>query len=164
MWGLFNMSLIHELTTFLKTNLPEPIFRGQKFASFMDNLEIDRNFSLITDSPARQLRCAKLKYDAVITFDDFPYRTYDPCLVFALVMVWLENKTSNDERFDSINPDIDVSENDEQTAYLMISVPLFEEITLIADETGSIPHNGRRYQLGKTDIWAHPDEVNINAN
>lgn len=102
------MSLIHELTTFLKENLPTPIFRGQKFSSFMDNLEIDRCFSLITASPARQLRCAKLKYDAVITFDEFPYRTYDPALVFALVMVWLESKNSNDERFDGINPDIDV--------------------------------------------------------
>lgn len=158
------MSLIHELTTFLKENLPTPIFRGQKFSSFMDNLEIDRCFSLITASPVRQLRCAKLKYDAVITFDEFPYRTYDPALVFALVMVWLESKNSNDERFDGINPDIDVSENDEQTAYLMISVPLFEEITLIESENGSIPHNGRRYQLGAVDIWAHPDKVTINAN
>ena len=158
------MSLIHELTTFLKENLPTPIFRGQKFSSFMDNLEIDRCFSLITNSPAQQLICAKLKYDAVITFDEFPYRTYDPALVFALVMAWLESKNSNDERFDGINPDIDVSENDEQTAYLMISVPLFEEITLIENENGSIPHNGRRYQLGATDIWSHPAEVNINAD
>lgn len=158
------MSLIHELTTFLKENLPPPIFRGQKFSSFMDNLEIDRCFSLITASPVRQLRCAKLKYDAVITFDEFPYRTYDPALVFALVMTWLESKNSNDERFDGINPDIDVSENDEQTAYLMISVPLFEEITLIEDENGSIPHGGRRYRLGNADIWSHPGEVNINAN
>lgn len=158
------MSLIHELTTFLKENLPTPIFRGQKFSSFMDNLEIDRCFSLITASPVRQLRCAKLKYDAVITFDEFPYRTYHPALVFALVMAWLESKNSNDERFDGINPDIDVSENDEQTAYLMISVPLFEEITLIENENGSIPHNGRRYQLGATDIWSHPAEVNINAD
>ena len=46
----------------------------------------------------------------------------------------------------------------------MISVPLFEEITLIEDENGSIPHGGRRYQLGATDIWSHPDEVNINAD
>ena len=158
------MSLIHELTTFLKTNLPEPIFRGQKFSSFMDGLEIDRCFSLITNSPAQQLICAKLKYDAVITFDDFPYRTYNPALVFALVLTWLESKNSDNAEFDNVNPDIDVSENDEQTAYLMISVPLFEEITLIEDENGSIPHNGRRYQLGNADIWAHPAEVNINAN
>lgn len=158
------MSLIHELTTFLKTNLPEPIFRGQKFSSFMDGLEIDRCFSLITASPAPQLRCAKLKYDAVITFDEFPYRTYDPALVFALVLTWLESKNSDNAEFDNVNPDIDVSENDEQTAYLMISVPLFEEITLIEDENGSIPHGGRRYRLGETDIWSHPNEVNINAD
>lgn len=158
------MSLIHELTTFLKENLPTPIFRGQKFSSFMDNLEIDRCFSLITASPARQLRCAKLKYDAVITFDEFPYRTYDPALVFALVMAWLESKNSNDERFDGINPDIDVSENDEQTAYLMIAVPLSEDITLIEDESGSIPYKGKRYKLGLTSVWSHPHEVNINAD
>ena len=158
------MSLLRELTAFLQENLPAPIFRGQKFSSFMDNMEIDRNFSLITDSPTRQLRCAKLKYDAVITFDDFPYRTYDPCLVFALVMIWLENKNSNDERFNEINPDIDVSENDEQTAYLTISVPLFEDITLIESDTGAIPYRETRYKLGNADIWAHPDEVNISAN
>lgn len=158
------MSLLQELTNHLINNLKPRSHAGLTFSSFMDNLEIDRVFKLVTKQPNEQLLCAKLKYDAIITFDAFPYRIYDPCLVFALVMTWLEGKNSNDERFDSINPDIDVSENDEQTAYLMISVPLFEEITLIADETGSIPHNGRRYQLGKTDIWAHPDEVNINAN
>ena len=158
------MSLINELTTFLKGNLPPALYRGQKFGSFMDNLEIDRVFKLITKQPNEQLLCAKLKYDAVITFDEFPYRIYDPCLVFALVMCWLESKNSDDEQFNNVNPDIDVSENDEQTAYLMISVPLIDDITLIEDENGAIPYKGQRYKLGETSIWMHPEEVNINAN
>ncbi|OCF98843.1 phage tail protein [Gilliamella sp. wkB308] len=158
------MSLINELTTFLKGNLPPALYRGQKFGSFMGNLEIDRVFKLVTKQPTEQLLCAKLRYDAVITFDEFPYRVYDPCLVFALVMCWLESKNSDDEQFNNVNPDIDVSENDEQTAYLMISVPLFENITLIEHENGSIPHRGKRYRLGETSIWMHPEQVNINAN
>lgn len=158
------MSLIAELTTFLKGNLPPALYRGQKFGSFMDNLEIDRVFKLITKRPNEQLLCAKLKYDAVIAFDEFPYRVYDPCLVFALVMCWLESKNSDDEQFNNVNPDIDVSENDEQTAYLMISVPLIEGITLIEDENGAIPYKGQRYKLGETSIWMHPEDVNINAN
>lgn len=158
------MSLITELTTFLKDNLPAAVYRGQKFSSFMDNLEIDRVFKLITKQPNEQLLCAKLRYDAVITFDEFPYRIYDPCLVFALVMCWLESKNCGDEQFNNVNPDIDVSENDEQTAYLMISVPLFENITLIEHENGAIPYKGQRYKLGETSIWMHPEEVNINAN
>lgn len=158
------MSLINELTTFLKDNLPTGLYRGQKFGSFMDNLEIDRVFKLITKQPNEQLLCAKLKYDAVITFDEFPYRVFDPCLVFALVMCWLESKNRDDAQFDNFNPDIDVSENDEQTAYLMISVPLIEDITLIEDENGAIPYKGRRYRLGETSIWMHPEDVNINAN
>ena len=158
------MSLITELTTFLKGNLPPALYRGQKFGSFMDNLEIDRVFKLVTKQPTEQLLCAKLRYDAVITFDEFPYRVYDPCLVFALVMCWLESKNSDDEQFNNVNPDIDVSENDEQTAYLMISVPLIEDITLIEDENGAIPYKGRRYRLGETSIWMHPEDVNINAN
>lgn len=158
------MSLITELTTFLKGNLPPALYRGQKFGSFMDNLEIDRVFKLVTKQPTEQLLCAKLRYDAVITFDEFPYRVYDPCLVFALVMCWLESKNSDDEQFNNVNPDIDVSENDEQTAYLMISVPLIECITLIEDENGTIPHRGKRYRLGETSIWMHPEQVNINAN
>ncbi|MCX8587289.1 MULTISPECIES: phage tail protein [unclassified Gilliamella] len=158
------MSLINELTKFLKDNLPADVYRGQKFTSFMDNLEIDRVFKQITKKPTEQLLCAKLKYDAVITFDEFPYRVFDPCLVFALVMCWLESKNCSDAQFDSVNPDIDVSENDEQTAYLMISVPLIECITLIEDENGAIPYKGRRYRLGETSIWMHPEDVNINAN
>lgn len=158
------MSLITELTTFLKDNLPAAVYRGQKFSSFMDNLEIDRVFKLITKHPNEQLLCAKLKYDAVITFDEFPYRIYDPCLVFALVMCWLESKNSDDEQFNNVNPDIDVSENDEQTVYLMISVPLFENITLIEHENGVIPYKGKQYKLGETSIWMHPEDVNINAN
>ena len=158
------MSLINELTTFLKDNLPTGLYRGQKFGSFMDNLEIDRVFKLVTKQPTEQLLCAKLRYDAVITFDEFPYRVYDPCLVFALVMCWLESKNSDDEQFNNVNPDIDVSENDEQTAYLMISVPLFENITLIESENGAIPYKGKIYKLGETSVWAYPDEVNIRAN
>lgn len=158
------MSLINELTTFLKDNLPAAVYRGQKFSSFMDNLELDRVFKLVTNQPTRQLLCAKLHYDAVITFDQFPYRLFDPCLVFALVMCWLENKNSNDEQFNNVNPEIDVSENDEQTAYLMISIPLFENITLIEHENGAIPYKGKRYKLGETSIWMHPEDVNINAN
>lgn len=158
------MSLINELTTFLKDNLPPALYRGQKFGSFMDNLEIDRVFKLVTKQPAEQLLCAKLKYDAVITFDQFPYRVYDPCLVFALVMCWLESKSCDDARFNNVNPDIDVSENDEQTAYLMIAVPLIEDITLIEDKNGAIPHQGKHYKLGEISVWAHPSEVNINAH
>lgn len=158
------MSLINELTTFLKDNLPQELYRGQKFGSFMDNLEIDRVFKLVTDQPTKQLLCAKLKYDAVITFDEFPYRVYDPCLVFALVMCWLESKNRDDAQFDNVNPDIDVSENDEQTAYLMIAVPLSEDISLIEDENGSIPYKDKRYRLGAASVWVHPDEVNIYAN
>lgn len=158
------MSLINELTTFLKDNLPQELYRGQKFCSFMDNLEIDRVFKLVANQPTKQLLCAKLRYDAVITFDQFPYRVCDPCLVFALVMCWLESKNCDDEQFNNVSPDIDVSENDEQTAYLMISVPLVEDITLTEDENGTIPHKGKRYKLGETSIWMHPEEVNINAN
>lgn len=158
------MSLITELTKFLKDNLPAAVYRGQKFSSFMDNLELDRVFKLVTNQPTKQLLCAKLKYDAVITFDQFPYRVYDPCLVFALVVCWLENKNSGDEQFNNVNPDIDVSENDEQTAYLMISVPLIEDITLIEDESGAIPYRDQRYRLGETSIWMYPNQVNINAN
>lgn len=164
MWGLLNMTLINELTTFIKDNLPEPIYRGQKFSSFMDNLEIDRMFKFVGLSPVNQLVCAKLKYDAVITFEDFPYRSYDPCIVLALVIVWLENKNRDDDDFNNVNPSIDVSENDEQTAYLMISVPLSEEIRLIEDENGIIPYKSKRYKLGSENIWVYPENVNINAN
>ena len=46
-----------------------------------------------------------------------------------------------------VNLSIDVSGNDEQTAYLMISVPLSEEIRLIEDENGIIPYKSKRYKL-----------------
>ena len=158
------MSLINELTAFLKSNLPKETYRGQKLSSFMDNLELDRVFQLITTVPVEQRICAKLKYDAVITFDSFPYRVYDPALVFALVVAWLESKESDDANFDSVNPDIDVSENDEQTAYLMIAVPLSEDITLIEDENGAIPYKGKRYKLGEASIWTNPEQVNVYAD
>lgn len=158
------MSLLTELTKHLVDNLKPRSHNGLTFSSFMDNLEIDRVFKLVTKQPTEQLLCAKLKYDAVITFDEFPYRIYNPCLVFALVMCWLENKNRDDAQFDNVNPDIDVSENDEHTAYLMIAVPLSEDITLIEDESGSIPYKDKRYRLGNASVWMHPDEVNINAN
>ncbi|HBA7894903.1 TPA: phage tail protein, partial [Escherichia coli] len=51
-------------------------------------------------------------------------------------------------------PAVDVEVDDEnEVAWLEISLPLVDPITLVEDENGPIPRGGKRYRLEKPEIW-----------
>ncbi|ENQ2584716.1 phage tail protein, partial [Escherichia coli] len=51
-------------------------------------------------------------------------------------------------------PGVDVEVDDEnEVAWMEISLPLVDPIVLIPDKNGPIPRNGKRYRLGSPEIW-----------
>jgi hypothetical protein len=155
------MSLINQLTTFLKDNLPGEVFRGQKFTSFTDEMELKREFKVIT---ASQLQAGIVTYDAVLIFDDFPFRSINPQLLFLLINVWIEQLTDSFSYKVEENPTLDVDIIDEELADITVSVKMTENLYMVEDEKGDIPFNNKRYRIDNPVIWYDPDNVEVIPN
>ncbi|HDI8404376.1 TPA: phage tail protein, partial [Escherichia coli] len=95
------------------------------------------------------------KYTAFLRWDAWPYRQLNPDLVFSLVEAWLaDNGGDLRQRLAPDAPAVDVEVDDEnEVAWLEISLPLVDPITLVEDENGPIPRGGKRYRLEKPEIW-----------
>lgn len=154
------MSLINQLTSFLKDNLPAEVFRGQKFTSFTDNMELKRQFSVIT---AKQLQGGIVSYDAVLEFEDWPYRKINPQLLFLLVNVWIEELPDLDSYEINENPTLDVDVIDEQIADITVTVKVTENLYMVEDEQGQIPFKNKRYRIDNPIIWYNPENIEVIA-
>lgn len=154
------MSLINQLTSFLKDNLPAEVFRGQKFTSFTDNMELKRQFSVIT---AKQLQGGIVSYDAVLEFEEWPYRKLNPQLLFLLVNVWIEELPDLDSYEINENPTLDVDVIDEQIADITVTVKVTENLYMIEDEKGQIPFKNKRYRIDNPIIWYNPENIEVIA-
>lgn len=155
------MSLINQLTLFLKENLPPELFRGQKFTSFTDSIELKRQFKVITKEKLEQLQGGIITYDAVLEFEDWPYRNINPQLLFLLVNVWIEQLPDSDNYEINENPTLDVDVVDEQTADITVSVKVTENLYMIEDEKGQIPFKGKRYRIDNPVIWYNPENIEV---
>lgn len=152
------MSLINQLTSFLKENLPPELFRGQKFISFTDSMELKRQFKVITKE---QLQGGIITYDAVLEFEDWPYRKLNPQLLFLLVNIWIEKLPDLDNYEINENPTLDIDVVDEQIADITVSVKVTENLYMIEDEKGPIPFKGKRYRIDNPIIWYNPENIEV---
>lgn len=137
------MSQLTSLTAFLQENLP---VRVRDFDSYMDDQKI---VSSNKDMGMGQRRIGYTTYTGELRWDEWPYRLCDPQLLYTLVLVWLGDH-ANDlrEELGLEDPDIDPQPIDEQTAIVSVSVPLVDELGIIEDEAGPVPHDGKRWRLG----------------
>lgn len=136
------MSQLSQLTDFVKSHLPD---RVDEFDSWMDNQKITRSEKGLGKG---QRRLGVTTYDGVLEFDKFPYRQCDPALLFGLVLIWLvegANDLRDEMRLD--DPDVEVELYDEESALVMITVPLVDEIVIAPDENGAIPMDGQRWDI-----------------
>lgn len=140
------------ITGFIRDNLPSRAVRdaGVKFASYMENVELldgGRDLGLGEMVGA-------IQYEAVLEWERFPYRICQPQRVFALVLVWLAEQ-ANDLR-DTLElppPEVEVELIDEETAYVVVSIPMVEPLGLVPNDNGEIPWQGQRWSVESPDIW-----------
>lgn len=95
-----------------------------------------------------------LQYKVLLSWERFPFRAYPPQKLFAIILSWLSEQ-GNDLRdiYELKQPEVDVERLDEDNAIVSIILDLAEAITIVEDETGDIPYNGKRWRLDMASVW-----------
>ncbi|EOH0527435.1 phage tail protein [Klebsiella aerogenes] len=142
---------LENLTAFFQANVPPRAM--QSFDSVLDEMEF---IPAARDLGLGQYRQAVIRYDAVLSWARFPYRLCPPQLLMSLLAAWLDE--ADRELLDEIgvteaDPQWDVSVEDEETATVVLSVPMAEELVIKQDENGAIPWRGERWSLVNPEIW-----------
>jgi hypothetical protein len=142
---------LESLTAFFKENVPARAM--QSFDSIVDELGL---VLAAKDMGLDQYRQAIVRYDAVLSWERFPYRLCAPQLLMSLMLAWLDD--ADRDLFDDIgitdaDPQWDVTVEDEETATVVLTVPMAEELVIRKDENGDIPFRGERWSLADAEIW-----------
>lgn len=143
------MSQLESLTAFITANLPPEAM--QMFESAMEDCEITRSTKALG---LEQRRIGVLRYNARLSWDDFPYRRCSLGTVYALVLAWIEEH-ANELREDLNLPDptVDPEFVDESSCILGIVVAMADPIIIRPDEAGGVPMKGRRWEVIDPEIW-----------
>lgn len=149
------MSQLDSLTAFITAAVPKRVMEG--FDSQMDEVQF---IPAQRDKGLGQYRLSIIRYNAVLTWERFPYREYDPKIVMALLLSWLsqeERAVFEEIGIDSELPDFDIEVIDSKTAIVVVTLPLADELDLVPDDEGPIPFDGKRWRLAQPEIWTATD-------
>ncbi|KAB7715712.1 phage tail protein [Plesiomonas shigelloides] len=150
------MTQLAELTTYIEQHVP--IRANISFYSEMDNIQLT-NAAKSLGNGGRRIRVRQ--YDAVLTWEAWPYRLVNPDVLFAIIDSWLvHHANSLRDELALADPSIDVEVDDQGDAWLQITIPLADPIVIVEDVAGDIPYGTKRYRLDKADIWV-ADHCNI---
>ncbi|MFV7361054.1 phage tail protein [Citrobacter portucalensis] len=142
---------LDSLTAFFRANVPPRAQQG--FSSLMDEMRV---VPAAKDLGQGQYRQAVIRYSALLSWERFPYRLCAPQLLVALMEAWLDDYGS--EVMDELGitdaePDWDISVEDEETATVVLTMPLVEELVIKQDGNGAIPWRGERWSLAEPEVW-----------
>ncbi|WP_228858787.1 phage tail protein [Xenorhabdus sp. PB61.4] len=148
--GMHEMNKLQQLTTFLRENLPE-LTGKTEFTSEMGEI---RFIQAQRDLGLGQYQMFIQKYKAVIKWESFPHREYDPGYISLLINIWLteqhgEFRENNQEQE---YPTMTVKVNGE-TAIIVVSLSLSEPVIIREDKNGIVPFDGKRWLLTTPEIW-----------
>lgn len=93
------------------------------------------------------------RYSAEFLFDKFPFKEYDPAVLFANIGGWLMDNDSEREDVEALgDPEIDVVIEDENNAEILITVEFEEPVKVIEDLDGSVYWRGKRWRIEEYEI------------
>ena len=141
---------LDSLTEFFKASVPPRAQLG--FSSLIDEMRI---VPAAKDLGQGQYRQAVIRYSALLSWERFPYRLCAPQLLVALMEAWLDdhgNEVMDELGITDADPEWDVSVEDEETATVVLTMPLVEELVIRQDEKGLIPWRGERWSLVDPEI------------
>lgn len=142
---------LESLTEFFCQNVPERAQQG--FDSIIDEMQV---VPAAKDLGLSQYRQAVIRYSAVLSWERFPYRLCAPQLLVSLLLAWTDEYGSDvmeDIGITDADPEWDVSVEDAETATVVLTMPLAEELVIRQDDKGDIPWNGARWSLVDPEIW-----------
>ncbi|HBK4770951.1 TPA: phage tail protein [Serratia liquefaciens] len=146
------MSKLETLTAFIQANLP-PRLANLEFNSDMEEVSF---INAQRDMGLNQYQLAVMEYEAVLSWGRFPYRQFDPRNLCALLLAWLiENADEGliEQGFEQSMPELAIVVTDDKTALVEVVIKMAEPLTLIQDDQGVIPFDGKRWQLADPEIW-----------
>ncbi|WP_446470455.1 phage tail protein [Xenorhabdus stockiae] len=131
--SMYEMNKLQQLTTFLRENLPE-LTGKTEFTSEMGEI---RFIQAQRDLGLGQYQMFIQKYKAVIKWESFPHKEYDPGYISLLINIWLteqhgEFRENNQEQE---YPTMTVKVNGE-TAVIVVSLSLSEPVVIREDKNG----------------------------
>lgn len=127
---------------------------GKQIAQRLDAEMTDISLKLNPKNMGHGMDLMYMKYKAEFYVDKFPFKKYDPAVLFANVGAWLLD--NDDERQDSnelSDPDIDVVIEDESSAEVLIIIEFEESVKVVEDELGPIYWRGKRWRIAEYEIW-----------
>lgn len=152
------MSQLNSLVKFIKDNVPKRYMN--EFDNWMDAPTLKRSQKALG---LEQRRLGVVVYNGTLSWDRFPFREFDPQIIFALVLVWLAVNEPV-EGIKTEEPTIDLEMIDDKNADLTIQVGMVDEIIVKLDESGPIPINGNQYSICSPEIWTAEELDLIAAN
>ncbi|HEY3982679.1 phage tail protein [Cedecea sp.] len=142
---------LESLTALFRENVPARVMQG--FSSFLDEMKF---IPATRDMGLGQYRQAIIRYDALLTWERFPFRLVPPQLLMSLLAAWLDEASQSlldDIGQSESEPDWDVSVETEETATIVLTVPMAEELVIKRDKNGAIPWQGERWSLVEPEVW-----------
>lgn len=99
------------------------------------------------------LDIGRMEYTAVFSFERFPFNEFNPAIVYAVVMGWLQDHDSLREQFELDDPISDVEPDSDTTAIMTIEIDFVEPISVVESPNGLIEWRSKRYELAPYEIW-----------
>jgi len=149
------MTQLDELYRFVDSNLPDRLMDTTGADAWMDDIELIHAAKAmgLNEQGKNQRRIQVRRYNATLAWERWPYRQYDPDVLFSLVDVWLiEHSNEHYNKLELDPPAVFVQLMDDGNAIITITVPLADDIVLVEDENGVIPLQGKLYSVAPAQV------------
>lgn len=139
--------LLQALTAHLLSIVPS---KCRKFVdSWMDTAEL----KLEPKNEGYGMQLGMMGYEAVISFESFPFREFDPAIVLAGMMAWLQDNDPFRDKYNLENPTFDVEPESDTVANVEINIHFIEPVTVVEEEQGAITWREKKYNISSYEVW-----------
>ncbi|EEW1275683.1 phage tail protein [Escherichia coli] len=138
---------LNALTEYLISKLPPKV--SACLDSWMENAALiyaPRDMGLYSE-------IAQLQFDAVLSFENYPFRVYPPALLFCLITGWLADCDTRRDELELPDPSLVIAESAEEIADVEITIKFSCPLCVREDAQGAIEWDGRRWSLSEPEIW-----------
>lgn len=137
---------------------------GQPIAKLLQAEMADIDLDLSPKNMGDGIHIMNQRYIAEFYFDRFPFKKYDPAVLFANVAAWLMD--NDDERYEDLGPDlgepsIEVVIEDEKNAEIIIQVAFQEPVKVTEDENGPIYWRGKQWSIAAYEVWVAENLIDV---
>ena len=139
--------LLQALTAHVKSILPRKYH--SLLESWMDGAELQ-------NTPKDQglgITLGMMEYDAELSLERFPFCDFDPAILLAAVMAWLQTHDCFREDYGLSDPVFKVEPISDRLANIEIDLSFIEPISVVPDESGLIQYQGEKYTIAKYEVW-----------